>query len=124
MVEAVGLSLEDVVEVNIFLSDMGGFARINEVYETYWGDIKPTRICVTVKTLAENTDVEISELEVMPFLNHWLRRGVTTASIAFNGRVNSHTDSIVDPSVHALLVDDAAHSYAVDLGGDVRKYLG
>tara|TARA_R110002060_G_scaffold15558_2_gene21697 strand:- start:88 stop:219 length:132 start_codon:yes stop_codon:yes gene_type:complete len=41
--EAAGSSLEKVVEVNVFLSDMADFAKMNEIYEQYWGDVKPAR---------------------------------------------------------------------------------
>ncbi|KAH7010188.1 Endoribonuclease L-PSP/chorismate mutase-like protein [Ilyonectria destructans] len=59
VLEAAGSSLDDVVEVNVFLSDMGDFAKMNEVYEQYWGEVKPARTCVAVKTLPDHTDVEI-----------------------------------------------------------------
>ncbi|KAL5083769.1 hypothetical protein Trisim1_000896 [Trichoderma cf. simile WF8] len=59
ILEAAGTSLEKVVKVNVFLADMGDFAKMNEVYSTYWGDVKPCRTCVAVKTLPLNTDVEI-----------------------------------------------------------------
>ncbi|KAH7323077.1 Endoribonuclease L-PSP/chorismate mutase-like protein [Stachybotrys elegans] len=59
VLEAAGSSLDNVVEVNVFLSDMDDFAKVNEVYEQYWGDIKPARTCVAVKTLPDRTDVEI-----------------------------------------------------------------
>ncbi|EGR48928.1 hypothetical protein MKX07_006970 [Trichoderma sp. CBMAI-0711] len=59
ILEAAGSSLEKVVKVNVFLADMGDFAKMNEVYSTYWGDVKPCRTCVAVKTLPLNTDVEI-----------------------------------------------------------------
>ncbi|KAL6246791.1 hypothetical protein RBB50_006098 [Rhinocladiella similis] len=59
VLDAAGSSLEHVVEVNVFLADMDDFAKMNEVYTTYWGDVKPARTCVAVKTLPLNTDVEI-----------------------------------------------------------------
>ncbi|KAG4417602.1 hypothetical protein IFR04_009247 [Cadophora malorum] len=59
VLEAAGSSLEKVVEVNVFLSDMADFAKMNEIYEQYWGDVKPARTCVAVRTLPDNTDVEI-----------------------------------------------------------------
>ncbi|KAL7898316.1 Endoribonuclease L-PSP/chorismate mutase-like protein [Trichoderma sp. TUCIM 5745] len=59
ILEAAGTTLEKVVKVNVFLSDMADFAKMNEVYSTYWGDVKPCRTCVAVKTLPLNTDVEI-----------------------------------------------------------------
>ncbi|PNY25611.1 L-PSP endoribonuclease family protein Brt1 [Tolypocladium capitatum] len=59
ILEAAGSSIDKVVKVNVFLSDMDDFAKMNEVYATYWGDVKPCRTCVAVKTLPLNTDVEI-----------------------------------------------------------------
>ncbi|KAH8662423.1 Endoribonuclease L-PSP/chorismate mutase-like protein [Xylariales sp. PMI_506] len=59
ILDAAGSSLENVLEVNIFLADMGDFAKVNEVYEQYFGQPKPARTCVAVKTLPENTDVEM-----------------------------------------------------------------
>jgi len=59
VLEAAGSSIDKVVKVNVFLSDMDNFAKMNEIYSTYWGDVKPCRTCVAVKTLPLNTDVEI-----------------------------------------------------------------
>lgn len=38
-----GSSIDKVVKVNVFLSDMDDFAQVNEVYSTYWGAVKPCR---------------------------------------------------------------------------------
>jgi enamine deaminase RidA (YjgF/YER057c/UK114 family) len=38
------------------MKDLG---EMNEVYKTYWGDVKPARTCVAVKQLPLGTDVEI-----------------------------------------------------------------
>ncbi|KAI0123195.1 endoribonuclease L-PSP [Xylariales sp. AK1849] len=54
-----GSDINKVVKVNVFLSDMENFAAMNEVYSQYWGDVKPCRTCVAVKTLPLNVDVEI-----------------------------------------------------------------
>ncbi|OAA70695.1 L-PSP endoribonuclease family protein Brt1 [Cordyceps fumosorosea ARSEF 2679] len=59
ILEAAGTTIEKVVKVNVFLASMDDFAKMNEVYMTYWGDVKPCRTCVAVKTLPLNTDVEI-----------------------------------------------------------------
>ncbi|EYE95820.1 putative L-PSP endoribonuclease family protein Brt1 [Aspergillus ruber CBS 135680] len=59
ILEAAGSNINNVVKVNVFLSDMDDFAGMNSVYTQYWGDVKPCRTCVAVKTLPLNTDVEI-----------------------------------------------------------------
>ncbi|KFG86334.1 L-PSP endoribonuclease family protein Brt1 [Metarhizium anisopliae] len=43
ILEAAGSSIEKVVKVNVFLANMDDFAKMNEVYTTYWGDVKPCR---------------------------------------------------------------------------------
>lgn len=43
ILEAAGSSLDKVVKVNVFLSSMDDFAKMNEIYTTYWGDVKPCR---------------------------------------------------------------------------------
>lgn len=55
-----GYSFQDVVKASIFISDMGDFATINEVYAQYFTDNQPARECVAVKTLPKNVNVEIS----------------------------------------------------------------
>ncbi|KAI1610458.1 Endoribonuclease L-PSP/chorismate mutase-like protein [Exophiala viscosa] len=65
ILDAAGSSLDHVVEVNVFLADMDDFAKMNEIYTQYWGDVKPARTCVAVKTLPLNTDVEIKCVAVL-----------------------------------------------------------
>ncbi|KAI1138310.1 L-PSP endoribonuclease family protein Brt1 [Hypoxylon sp. FL0543] len=59
ILEASGSDITKVVKVNVFLSNMDDFAAMNEIYSQYWGEVKPCRTCVAVKTLPLNVDVEI-----------------------------------------------------------------
>lgn len=43
VLEAAGTTIDNVVKVNVFLSDMANFAKMNEIYVRYWGDVKPCR---------------------------------------------------------------------------------
>lgn len=52
-------SLAKVVKTNVFLADMGDFGAMNEIYAKYFGDNKPARSTVAVKTLPKNAKVEI-----------------------------------------------------------------
>lgn len=52
VLEAAESSLDDVVEVNVFLSDMKDFAQMNEVYGEYWGKVKPSRTYVAVSSVS------------------------------------------------------------------------
>ncbi|KAL2219088.1 putative L-PSP endoribonuclease family protein [Thermoascus aurantiacus ATCC 26904] len=65
VLEAAGSSIDKVVKVNVFLANMDDFAEMNSVYMQYWGDVKPCRTCVAVKTLPLNTDVEIECIAVL-----------------------------------------------------------
>jgi 2-iminobutanoate/2-iminopropanoate deaminase len=59
VLEAAGGSLANVVKTTVFLADMGDFAGMNEVYAQHFGDHRPARAAVAVKTLPKNVDVEI-----------------------------------------------------------------
>jgi len=59
VLEAAGGSLSSVVKTTVFLSDMSHFAAMNEVYGRRFGDHRPARATVAVRTLPKNVDVEI-----------------------------------------------------------------
>jgi enamine deaminase RidA (YjgF/YER057c/UK114 family) len=43
ILEEAGTTIDKVVKVNVFLSNMDDFADMNSVYMQYWGDVKPCR---------------------------------------------------------------------------------
>lgn len=48
---AAGSSMQKVLKVNVFLSDITNFARMNSVYAGRWGDIPPARTTVAAAGL-------------------------------------------------------------------------
>lgn len=56
---AAGLTLEDVVKVNVFLTSMGDFAAMNEVYAHRFSEPFPARTTVAVAGLPLGAQVEI-----------------------------------------------------------------
>ena len=54
-----GLTSDNVVKTTVFLADLADFAGVNEVYAEFFGDNKPARSCVAVKTLPKNVLVEV-----------------------------------------------------------------
>ncbi len=54
-----GSGLDKVLKTTVFLSDMDNFAPMNEVYAKFFGEHKPARSTVAVKTLPKNALVEI-----------------------------------------------------------------
>ncbi len=47
-----GVDLEDVIKVNVYLTDTGDFAAMNEVYRTYFPVDPPARTTVGISGLA------------------------------------------------------------------------
>jgi 2-iminobutanoate/2-iminopropanoate deaminase len=59
IIEAAGGKLEDVVKATVFITDLGGFAAMNEVYAKYFNVKHPARSTVEVSGLAKKALVEI-----------------------------------------------------------------
>ena len=57
---AAGAAFSNVIKTTIFLSDMGLFASVNEIYGQYFDGEYPARETVAVKGLPKNVNVEIS----------------------------------------------------------------
>ena len=61
VLEAAGMTFENVVKTTIFIMDMGDFARINSVYGSYFDEATaPARETVQVAGLPKGVNVEIS----------------------------------------------------------------
>jgi len=56
--QAAGGSLADVVKLNVFLTDLGHFARVNEIMAQYFSQPYPARAAVGVASLPRNALVE------------------------------------------------------------------
>ena len=56
--EAAGGSLADVVKLNVFLTDLGNFAKVNETMAKYFSEPFPARAAVGVKELPRGALVE------------------------------------------------------------------
>ena len=52
-------SFNDVIKVNIFLTDMNDFGIVNVIMAEVFGDHKPVRSTIAVKTLPKNAMVEM-----------------------------------------------------------------
>ena len=59
-----GSSLQKVLKTTIFLADMNDFAKVNAIYEEFFGTHKPSRSTVAVKTLPKNVKIEIDCIAV------------------------------------------------------------
>lgn len=63
---AAGGSLNDIVKLNIFLTDLGHFALVNEVMSRYFQQPYPARAAVGVAALPKGAAVEMDAIMVSP----------------------------------------------------------
>jgi 2-iminobutanoate/2-iminopropanoate deaminase len=61
-----GATPADVVKTTVFVTDMGGYAAVNEAYVGYFGDHRPARSVVGVAGLPMGAAVEV---EVWAYLD-------------------------------------------------------
>ena len=60
ILEQAGINFQHIIKTTIFLSDMNLFAKVNEVYGSYFAADYPARETVAVKGLPKGVNVEIS----------------------------------------------------------------
>ncbi len=61
-----GLTMANVVKTTVFLSDLGDFAKVNEVYASFFAEPYPARSCVQVAAIPKGAKVEIETIAVRP----------------------------------------------------------
>jgi 2-iminobutanoate/2-iminopropanoate deaminase len=66
IVEGGGMTMGNVVAVNVYLSDINEFGKMNNVYKTFFPDPKPTRTTVQVAKLVNGAKIEISAIAAKP----------------------------------------------------------
>ncbi|TDE45010.1 RidA family protein [Flavobacterium rhamnosiphilum] len=65
VLEAAGMTFDNVVKTTIFIMDMNDFGKINTVYGSYFNEkTAPARETVQVACLPKNVNVEISMIAV------------------------------------------------------------
>jgi 2-iminobutanoate/2-iminopropanoate deaminase len=59
ILEAAGLSYDDVVKTTVYLTNMNFFGAVNEVYAKYFQKNLPARSCVEISKLPKDVFVEV-----------------------------------------------------------------
>ena len=59
-----GLSLDNVIKTTVFMTDLGEFSKINEVYARFFAADPPARATVEVKALPKAALVEIEAIAI------------------------------------------------------------
>ena len=62
ILEAAGTGLDRLVKTSVYLTDLGDFAGMNEVYARHVGDTPPARATVEVSALPSGAKVEIEAI--------------------------------------------------------------
>ena len=63
---AAGATLADAVRMTVYLTDMGAFAEINEVYATFFEAGPPARVTIGAAALPKGAQVEIDAVVALP----------------------------------------------------------
>ena len=62
--EAAGGRLSDCVKLTIYLTDLGQFAKVNEIMATYFAEPYPARAAIEVSALPKQAQIEIDAIMV------------------------------------------------------------
>ncbi len=62
LLEAAGSSMDQVVKTTVFIKEMDDFAKINEVYATFFQGDYPARSCVEVARLPKDVLLEVEAI--------------------------------------------------------------
>ena len=60
-----GLSLSDIVKTTVFLTDLGAFGAVNEIYAAYFGPDYPARSCLQVSALPMGAQIEVEAVAAL-----------------------------------------------------------
>jgi reactive intermediate/imine deaminase len=64
--EAAGGSLQDIVKLNIFLTDLGNFAIVNTIMAEYFEQPYPARAAIGIASLPKDAEVEMDGVLELP----------------------------------------------------------
>lgn len=64
--ELAGINLDDVVKVNVFLTDVNNFAEMNKVYREYFPSLPPARTTVGTPLARSGLLIEIEMIAYAP----------------------------------------------------------
>ncbi|MGE4428673.1 MAG: Rid family detoxifying hydrolase [Solirubrobacteraceae bacterium] len=66
VIEAGGATMADVVRATVYLTDMGAFAEVNEVYARFFAQDPPARAAIGVSALPKGAQVEVDAIVAIP----------------------------------------------------------
>lgn len=67
--EAAGGTINDMVKVNIFMTDLSNFATVNTIMATYFTEPYPARAAIQISKLPKDVEIEIDGIMELPNLS-------------------------------------------------------
>lgn len=67
--EAAGGCINDMVKVNIFMTDLSNFSTVNEIMSKYFKQPYPARAAIQVSKLPKEVEIEIDGIMEIPNIN-------------------------------------------------------
>lgn len=64
IVQAAGLTKEEIIRCGVFMTDLSQFSKMNEAYAAFFGDHKPVRAAVEVRRLPKDVLIEIDAIAI------------------------------------------------------------
>jgi 2-iminobutanoate/2-iminopropanoate deaminase len=64
ILEAAGYTLQDVIKTTCYITDMGNFAEMNEVYAGFFSNNPPARATIEVSRLPKDVLIEIDGIAI------------------------------------------------------------
>ena len=90
-----GLSLGNVLKTTIFLTDLGNFQIVNEIYGSYFSSEPPARSTVQVSALPKGAKIEIEVIALRKSRRRreryvWIRLTVSARNLLWDARHSRH----------------------------------
>jgi 2-iminobutanoate/2-iminopropanoate deaminase len=61
-----GATLADAVRLTVYMTDLGAFAEVNEIYGSFFEEEPPARVAIGVAALPKGAQVEIDAIVALP----------------------------------------------------------
>ena len=65
VLEELNLSMAHTLKTTVFLTDLGDFGTVNEIYATYFGPDCPARSCIQVSALPMGAKIEVEAIATL-----------------------------------------------------------
>lgn len=65
ILDAKGLSMDNIIKTTVFMTDLNDFTKINDIYATYFNGEKPARSAIEISKLPKGAKIEIEAIATM-----------------------------------------------------------